>query len=100
MKTLEELKEMRNNWLNNFEGETLETFKTYNFVSYNYENNRVKCTNDYAEARSYAEQGGQVLNLKNDKIYTFKIKTDEEYLEYIANQVKYENLNQRNMWGL
>lgn len=101
MKTLEELKEMRKNWLDaRKSSEYYEEFKKYNFVAYSCNYDDVKLTKTYAEAKSYAEEGGQILSLNNDKIYTYKVKIEDEYMKYLENQIKYENQRAMNSYGL
>lgn len=101
MKTLEELKRMREDWLKKREdSEYYEEFKSYNFVAYSYENDAVCCRKSYADAKAYADQGGQVLVLKTEKIYTYKIKSDEEYNDYLSNEIKKENFSKMNYYGL
>lgn len=115
MKTLEELKEMRNQKLaetkkeledavTEEEKELLEKiYKSQlscNFVAYNNEYKNIQLNEDYEGARDYAQSGGQVLVLNKDKIYTYKDKTEEEYERLIENQVREESKNMMNKFGL
>ena len=101
MKTLEELKEMRKIWLDaRKHSEYYEEFKNYNFLAYSCNYDDVKLAKTYAEAKSYAEEGGQVLILNNDKIYTYKVKSEDEYMKYLENQIKYGNQRTMNSYGL
>ena len=101
MKELNELLEMREEWLKEYEdGEYYELFKNYNFVAYNLEKNSVKCSKDYADAKCYAEDGGQVLVLNTNKIYTYKVKSDEEYSEYLKKEVNNNTNSLMNRYGL
>lgn len=102
MKSLEELKEMRKEWLKGYEDdkEYYELFKSYNFVAYNLKDNKIICSKDYESAKCYAEQGGQVLVLNNDKIYTYKVKNDKEYEEYLTNEIRNQRYSTMNRYGL
>lgn len=101
MKTLEELKEMREQYLNaRKDDEDFEKYSTYNFVAYNCEDDNVRCYEDYASAKNYAEFGGQVLVLNTEKIYTYKIKNEEEIREYLKYQIKNDGYAKMNRYGL
>lgn len=108
MKTLEELKKLRKEWLNEkhsdieteLDEELFEEWKNCNFVAYNAYSDSISVFDNYQLAKKYCEQGGQVLVLDKEKIYTYKMKTDEEYYRYLDNQLKYENLKKKNYYGL
>ena len=94
MKNLEELKEMIKS------AADLSLGKKVKFLSYDIVEDKARLHNDYAEAKRYVEKGGQILVLANDKIYTYKIKNDEKYLEYLKYQIKRENYNKINFYGI
>ena len=102
MKELNELLKMREEWLKEYEDEKeyYELFKSYNFVAYNFEKNSVKCSKDFASAKSYAEDGGQVLVLNTNKIYTYKVKNIEEYLNYLKKEINSNTNSLMNRYGL
>lgn len=108
MKTLEELKEMRKNWLDEKKAlieteedeELYNKWLNYNFLAYSINLNSISLFNNYNEAKNYCDDGGQVLVIDKDKIYTYKVKTEEEYQKYLSNQIKYENLNKKNYYGI
>lgn len=101
MKTLEELKEMRKNYLKGYEGdEYLQKLEKCNFLAYNVESDSVVLYDTYAAAKNYAEMGGQVLVLDKDKIYTYKVKSFDKYVNYVGNQIKQNNYNKMNKYGL
>lgn len=126
MKTLEELKSMINEVIGNYkikskeelteifdewteeeideeyekQLENLEEMKKYNFLSYDLIDNVARLHNDYADAKRYVEKGGQVLVIDKEKVYTYKVKNDEEYSEYLRKEIQKENLRKINYYGL
>ncbi len=126
MKDLEQLKEMINEVievnkpsLKNYESEDyedlseeeiealyeddldfFERFKNYNFLGYSIEDDNKNLFETYDEARNYVEKGGQILVIDKDKVYNYKEKSDEEYLSYINKNIKEEDLNKKNYYGL
>lgn len=101
MKTLEQLKKMIEDWKEEHKNdEYFEEYKNYNFAAYNFESNNLVLFESYNRAKNYAEFGGQVLVIDKEKIYTYKTKTEEEIQEYVANEVRRENFNKRNFYGL
>lgn len=101
MKTLEELKEMRKKYLNERKNSKYyEEFKNYNFLGYSCNYDEIRLGRTYADVKCFAEEGGQVLVLNTDKIYTYKVKAEEEYMRYLENQIKYENQRKMNCYGL
>lgn len=102
MKTLEQLKEMREKKLKKLsKSEFYEEYLNYNFVAYNVDyKNEINLYETYAEAKKYAQRGGQVLVLNTEKIYEYKVKTDDEFIKYIRNQIRKENYEKMNRYGL
>lgn len=108
MKSLEELKKLRKEWLEekrkNIETEEDEElynkWLNYNFLAYSVDSDSVSLFDSYDKAKNYCDNGGQVLVIDKDKVYTYKAKSEEEYQEYLSNQIKYENLNKRNYFGI
>lgn len=94
MKNLEELKEMIKG-AENCCGE-----EKAKFLSYNVKENKARLHPEYADAKRFAEEGGQVLVLATDKVYTYKIKNEEEYMNYLRNEIKQENYATMNKYGL
>lgn len=94
MKSLEELKEMINGAMNCC------IDKEAKFLSYDLSDGIARLHPEYADAKRFAEQGGQVLVLANDKVYTYKIKSDDEYEEYLRNEIKKERYSMMNRYGL
>lgn len=77
-----------------------ERFKNYNFLGYSIEDDSKNLFETYEEAKNYVEKGGQILVIDKDKVYNYKEKSDEEYLSYINKNIKEENLNKKNYYGL
>lgn len=101
MKSLEELKEMREEWLKARKKDKWYDFwKNCNFVAYSYSNDDIMLAESYKDAKTYADMGGQVLVLNKDKIYTYKVKTLDEYQEYLTNEIRREAINTMNRYGL
>jgi hypothetical protein len=103
MKTIEELKKMREQRLEEERVEDPEWYDKFvncNFVSFNEETGNIILCDDYHTAKCYAERGGQVLVLDKEKIYTYKTKNKEEFAEYIKHQVRAESINKMNRYGL
>lgn len=80
--------------------EWFEKFKKYNFLGYNIDSNSATLFETYAEAKNYVERGGQILVIDKDKVYSYKVKTQEEYSEYLRYQIRNENNNIRNKYGI
>lgn len=94
MKSLEELKEMIKGAVNCCGNEEPK------FLSLDLSDGIARLHPEYADAKRYAEQGGQVLVLNNDKIYTYKVKNDEEYEEYLKNEIRNQRYSTMNRYGL
>lgn len=94
MKSLEELKEMIKN-ATNCCGD-----KEAKFLSYNVKENEATLHPEYAAAKRFVEEGGQVLVLATDKVYTYSVKNEEEYMNYLRNEIKQENYATMNRCGL
>ncbi len=94
MKSLEELKEMVKGAVNCC-GD-----KEPKFLSLKLSDGVARLHPEYADAKRFAEQGGQVLVLANDKVYTYKVKNEEEYMNYLRNEIKRENYATMNRYGL
>ena len=102
MKNLDELLKLRKEWLDTYldEPEFYEEFSKYNFVAYDAINDKISLQDSYESAKNYVDHGGQILVLDKKKIYTYKIKTDEEYYEYLTNELKNDSYNKMNYYGL
>ena len=94
MKNLEELKEMIKGAVNCCGDEEAK------FLSLDLSDGIARLHPEYADAKRYAEQGGQVLVLANDKVYNYKVKTDDEYERYLANEIRNERYSMMNRYGL
>ena len=94
MKELKELLEMSKKAINT------NCKKEGNFLSYDAETGEIYLHNDYNSAKLYAEKGGQVLVIDKEKVYTYKIKNEEEYQRYLRNQIYKENMEKMNRYGL
>lgn len=94
MKELNELKEMIKDAVNCCGDEEPK------FLSLDLSDGIARLHPEYADAKRFAEQGGQVLVLANDKVYTYRVKTDDEYIDYVANEVRSSNYNTMNRYGL
>lgn len=94
MKSLEELKGMVKGAINCCGEEEAK------FLSYNVKENEAALHSEYADAKRFAEEGGQVLVLATDKIYTYSIKNEDEYINYLRNEIKQENYATMNRCGL
>lgn len=75
-------------------------FKNYNFLGYDAIEKRSNLFETYEEAKKYVDRGGQILVINQDKIYTYKIKSDDEYFEYLSSEIKKENLQKKDFYGL
>lgn len=93
--TDDEIKSLYERDLNFFE-----EFKNYNFLGYNIIDNTNNLFETYSEAKNYVEEGGQILVIDKEKVYNYKIKTEDEYFNYLNSQIKSENLNKKNYYGL
>jgi len=126
MKTLEELKNMISEVIENYKVDTkdeiaeefeewseekideeyerqlenYEEFKKYNFLSYNLESDKAVLCSNYECAKAFAEKGGQILVIDKEKVYNYKVKSDEEYREYLRNEIKKEDLRKMNYYGI
>lgn len=101
MKNLEELKEMREEWLKaRRKDKFYNTWKNCNFIAYSCAEDKITLAETYEDAKTWAEMGGQVLVLDKNKIYTYKIKTLDEYQEYLANEIRHDARNTMNRYGL
>lgn len=102
MKNLDELLKLRKKWLDNYldEPENYEEYSKYNFVAYNAIEDKVSLYDSYEAAKNYVDRGGQILVIDKSKIYTYKVKTDEEYYEYLTYQLKRDSYNKMNYYGL
>jgi hypothetical protein len=94
MKSLEELKKMVKEATNCCGEEEAK------FLSYNVKENKATLHPEYVDAKRFAEEGGQVLVLGTDKVYTYSIKNEEEYMNYLRNEIKQENYATMNRCGL
>lgn len=102
MKNLDELLKLRKEWLDTYldEPEYYEEFSKYNFVAYDAIDDKISLQDSFESAKNYVDHGGQILVLDKKKIYTYKIKTDEEYYEYLTNELKNNSYNKINYYGL
>lgn len=108
MKTENELLEMRDKFLKNWEKEMkdefgermLEEFKNDNFIAYNYEEEKIRICEDYSTAKAWADRGGQILVINTHKIYNYKVKTFEEYSKYLDHQIRKENQRMMDYYGI
>lgn len=94
MKELNELKEMVNGAIDCCGGDEAK------FLAYDLSDGKASLHSTYEDAKRYAEQGGQILVLANDKVYTYKVKTDEEYEQYLSYQIRKESYSKMNRYGL
>lgn len=94
MKTLEELKSMVKDAINLCGNDEPK------FLSLDLSDGKARLHSEYSDAKNWAERGGQVLVLANDKVYTYKVKNDEEYSEYLRREIKKENYRKMNYYGI
>lgn len=94
MKELKELKEMVKNARNCCGNEEPK------FLSLDLSDGIARLHSKYQDAKRWAEQGGQVLVLANDKVYNYKIKTEEEYMQYLKKEISTSNYNAMNRYGI
>lgn len=77
-----------------------EEYKQYNFLGYSAEKNKAYLFKTYDDAKPCVERGGQILVIDKNKVYNYKVKTDEEFDKYISYKIKSERYNEMNKWGL
>ena len=94
MKTLKQLQAMVK------KAENPNGTKEGRFLSYNAKTKEFKLRNDYEYAKLDAWEGGQVLVIATNKVYEYKIKTDEEFSNYLRNQVYNEAMKKRDRYGI
>lgn len=74
--------------------------KDCNFLSVSADFKKINLHEDYNSAKNMVDKGGYVLVIDKQKIYTYKTKTEAEYMEYLRKNINSNNLNSSNKWGL
>lgn len=74
--------------------------KDCNFLSVSLDFKQIYLNEDYSSAKNRVDKGGYVLVIDKQKIYTYKTKTEAEYMEYLKKEIKRENSKKMNFYGL
>lgn len=71
-----------------------------NFLSVSLDFKNVRLHSTYEDAKRFSVTGGYVLVIDKQKVYTYKEKSQEEFMNYLRNEVRRERYNTMNKYGL
>lgn len=74
--------------------------KDCNFLSVSVDFKEIYLHEDYSSAKNMVDKGGYVLVIDKQKVYTYKTKTENEYMEYLKNENKRNDLRKMNYYGI